>query len=117
MKKKACAVLLAAAVATASLAAACGSPADSSAGNGKDSGGSAESLTVWCWDPAFNLNAMQKAEEIYKKDHPEFELNIVETPWNDVQTKLTPIIPNFIRQELESEKQYFSASSPKFAST
>lgn len=92
MKKKACAVLLAAAVATASLAAACGSPADSSAGNGKDSEGSAESLTVWCWDPAFNLNAMQKAEEIYKKDHPEFELNIVETPWNDVQTKLTTAV-------------------------
>ena len=46
-------------------------------------------LTVWCWDPAFNINAMEKAEAIYQKDHPDFKLNIVETPWDDVQTKLT----------------------------
>lgn len=46
-------------------------------------------LTVWCWDPAFNINAMKKAEAIYQKDHPDFKLNVVETPWEDVQTKLT----------------------------
>lgn len=46
-------------------------------------------LTVWCWDPTFNMNAMEKAAEIYKQDHPEFELEIVETPWEDVQTKVT----------------------------
>ncbi|WP_099469237.1 ABC transporter substrate-binding protein [Konateibacter massiliensis] len=46
-------------------------------------------LTVWCWDPAFNINAMQEAEKIYQKDHPDFKLNIVETPWADIQTKLT----------------------------
>lgn len=44
-------------------------------------------LTVWCWDPAFNMNAMEKAEEIYKKKNPDFRLEIVETPWADVQTK------------------------------
>lgn len=46
-------------------------------------------LTVWCWDPAFNINAMEKAEAIYQKDHPDFKLNIIETPWEDIQTKLT----------------------------
>jgi lactose/L-arabinose transport system substrate-binding protein len=46
-------------------------------------------LTIWCWDPAFNINAMEKAEAIYQKDHPDFKLNIVETPWKDIQTKLT----------------------------
>lgn len=46
-------------------------------------------LTVWCWDPAFNIYAMKEAAEVYKKDHPDFALNIVETPWEDVQTKLT----------------------------
>ena len=46
-------------------------------------------LTVWCWDPAFNLYAMEQAAEVYKKDHPDFVLNIVETPWADIQTKLT----------------------------
>lgn len=46
-------------------------------------------LTVWCWDPAFNLFAMQEAAKVYKEIDPAFELEIVETPWNDLQTKLT----------------------------
>ncbi|MDF2615035.1 MAG: extracellular solute-binding protein [Clostridia bacterium] len=46
-------------------------------------------LTVWCWDPAFNVYAMNQAAEVYKKDNPNFVLNVVETPWQDVQTKLT----------------------------
>ena len=46
-------------------------------------------LTVWCWDPAFNIYAMEQAGELYKKEHPDFVLNVVETPWEDVQTKLT----------------------------
>lgn len=47
-----------------------------------------EVLTVWCWDPAFNIYAMQEAEKLYQKEHPDFKLNIVETPWPDVQTKV-----------------------------
>lgn len=48
-----------------------------------------EKLTVWCWDPAFNINAMNKAAEVYQKEHPNFVLDVVETPWADVQTKMT----------------------------
>lgn len=47
-----------------------------------------ETLSVWCWDPNFNIYAMKEAEKIYQKDHPNFKLDIIETPWNDVQTKL-----------------------------
>lgn len=46
-------------------------------------------LTVWCWDPAFNNYSMEQAGEVYKKDHPDFNLNVIETPWDDIQTKLT----------------------------
>ena len=46
-------------------------------------------LTVWCWDPAFNMNAMYEAEKVYQKDHPDFKLDVIETPWEDVQTKVT----------------------------
>lgn len=46
-------------------------------------------LTVWCWDPAFNLYAMEEAAKEYQKINPDFKLNIVETPWQDLQTKLT----------------------------
>ncbi|MDY5730915.1 MAG: extracellular solute-binding protein [Eubacteriales bacterium] len=48
-----------------------------------------ETLTVWCWDPNFNIYAMQEAEKIYQKDHPNFKLNIVEKAWDDVQTGIT----------------------------
>ena len=47
-----------------------------------------QTLTVWCWDPAFNLYAMEVAEEIYKHDNPNFNLEIIETPWADVQTNI-----------------------------
>ncbi|MDR1559389.1 MAG: extracellular solute-binding protein [Clostridiales bacterium] len=48
----------------------------------------ASKLTVWCWDPAFNLFAMTTAGEIYKKDHPDFELEVLEVPWDDIQTRI-----------------------------
>jgi len=48
----------------------------------------ANTLTVWCWNPAFNITALEQAAEIYKQDHPDFVLNVVETPWPDIQTKL-----------------------------
>ena len=60
--------------------------------NGGEKSGNAKAdneLTVWCWDPAFNVYAMEEAAKIYQKDHPNFTLNVVETPWVDVQTKLT----------------------------
>lgn len=43
-------------------------------------------LTVWCWDPAFNVYAMEEAGKLYKKTHPDFDLEVVETPWDDIQT-------------------------------
>ncbi len=45
-------------------------------------------LTVWCWDPTFNIYAMNEAAKIYKADHPNVTVNVVETPWADLQQKL-----------------------------
>ena len=47
-----------------------------------------QTLTVWCWDPNFNIYAMQQAEKIYQKDHPDFKLDIQENVYNDIETKL-----------------------------
>lgn len=54
---------------------------------GGEAGGE-NTLTVWCWDPAFNIYSMKEAEKLYQKDHPDFVLNVIETPWDDVQTKV-----------------------------
>lgn len=45
-------------------------------------------LTVWCWDPNFNINAMKEAEKIYQADHADFELDVVEISSADIIQKL-----------------------------
>ena len=47
-----------------------------------------ETLTVWCWDPNFNIYAMKQAEAVYQKDHPDFKLDIQENVYSDIETKL-----------------------------
>mgnify|MGYP004712414797 FL=1 len=47
-----------------------------------------ETLSVWCWDPNFNVYAMKQAEKIYQKDHSNFKLDIQEKVYNDIETAL-----------------------------
>ena len=103
MKKKNVAALMAAAL-TASMLAGCGSSASSAAASTPAESTPAESvaeseaetttadgdetLTVWAWDPNFNIYALKQAEALYQKDHPNFKLNIEENVYNDIETKL-----------------------------
>lgn len=95
MKKKFISLLVVASMALSMVA--CGSSTTTTESGGAapatetkaESTSGANELTVWCWDPAFNIYAMQEAEKVYQKDHPDFKLNVVETPWQDLQTKLT----------------------------
>ena len=98
--------LLMATIVGSSLLAGCGagtdtksSKSDSSSDTEKSdsaektsSDGDDQTLTVWAWDQSFNIYAMKEAEKIYQKDHPDFKLNIVETPWDDMQTQLGTIV-------------------------
>lgn len=88
--------LIALAATTALLLSACGGNSSTDATNDKDS----NTLTVWTWDPAFNIYAMQEAEKIYKETHPDFKLNIVETPWDDLQSKLITLAQSGQTNEL-----------------
>ncbi len=45
-------------------------------------------LTVWCWDPTFNIFAMNEAAKIYGEDRPNVTVEVVETSWADLQQKL-----------------------------
>jgi lactose/L-arabinose transport system substrate-binding protein len=45
-------------------------------------------ITVWAWDTATIIPWAQIAGEVYKRDHPNVTINVVDTPWNDVQQKL-----------------------------
>lgn len=83
--------------------AGCGSKADAPADNAAKDDAAAtddaakddtaaegeQKLTVWCWDPAFNIYAMETAAEYYKKDHPDVTVEVIETPWDDIQPLIT----------------------------
>lgn len=104
MKKKLLAVLLTGIMAM-SLVACGGSSGDAPAGDGgaqeaapagdaasAEEGAASEggdTLTIWTWDPNFNIKAMNMAGEQYAKDHPGFSVNVIETSSDDCQTKLT----------------------------
>lgn len=88
MKRKLLSVLLVGAM-TLSLAA-CGGSGSSDEG---DSGSSSDShkLTVYAWDPAFNIPAIEAAAADYKENvDSEFELEIIEqSSSEDVETAIT----------------------------
>ena len=48
-------------------------------------------VTVWTWDPNFNIAAMLEAERIYQQINPNFVLDVQEVPWDDIQTRLVTI--------------------------
>lgn len=91
MKKKLLTAIVVMTVVTSMLTGCGTSSKNTSTGdsNVNNSSNDSNTLTVWCWDPTFNINAMEKAEAIYQKDHPDFKLKVIETPWDDIQTKLT----------------------------
>ena len=98
MKKKIVSLMLVSAMAVSMVACGSSDSSGSTSTSGDSASGSTESaaagsdentLTVWCWDPAFNIFAMNEAAKVYQKDHPDVTVNVVETPWEDVQTKLT----------------------------
>lgn len=71
--------------------AACGSggSAGESTATGATAAGGENKLTVWCWDPAFNIYAAKEAAKIYTADNPDVEINVVEVPWDQIQVAVT----------------------------
>lgn len=63
-----------------------------SSGEKSNQGGSKEkkdgSITVWAWDPKFNIAAMKIAEKYYKESNSDFKLNIIENSQDDIVQKL-----------------------------
>ena len=48
----------------------------------------AKEITVWCWDPNFNVAIMKEAGARYTKSHPDITFNIVDFAKADVEQKL-----------------------------
>lgn len=74
------------------LLTACGSGSKGenggSAAEEGSSGGGSKTFTIWAWDPAFNIAALEAAKAAYAADHPDVNIEIVEYAQNDIIQKL-----------------------------
>lgn len=81
MKKRILAFIL-------SVAMVVGLTACGDAGTKKNNKADAKALTIWAWDEAFNIPAANAAVDIYKKDNPDVEVNVVTMAQDDIVAKL-----------------------------
>ena len=45
-------------------------------------------ITIWTWDPNFNIAAMKVAKEMYNAEHPDVEIIIEEVLSEDIETRV-----------------------------
>ncbi len=117
--KKLASILLAA---TLSLGlVACGSNGGSTGKKDEDS--KSKKITIWAWDEAFNIVAANKAKEIYKKENPDAEIEVVTMAQDDIVAKLNTSLssgsyeglPNVVLIEDYKIQGYLTAYKDEFA--
>ena len=117
--KKLASILLAA---TLSLGlVACGSNGGSTGKQDEDS--KSKKITIWAWDEAFNIVAANKAKEIYKKENPDAEIEVVTMAQDDIVAKLNTSLssgsyeglPNVVLIEDYKIQGYLTAYKDEFA--
>lgn len=74
----------------------CSSPGGDFEGAGDDP----NELTVWTWDPNFNVVALEIAEEYYQQENPDFNLNIVVNSQDDVVQRLNTTLSSGVETGL-----------------
>lgn len=80
-------------------------------------------VTIWCWDPNFNVAIMKEAAERYTAKHPETTFNIVDFAKADVEQKLqtalssgtTDALPNIVLIEDYGAQKYLQSFPGAFA--
>ncbi|BCN24589.1 extracellular solute-binding protein [Vibrio alfacsensis] len=60
----------------------------------------ADDLTVWAWDPNFNVAAMHEAAGRYKQQVPDFELEVIDSAREDIEQKLHTMLASGITTSL-----------------
>ncbi|WP_312712329.1 ABC transporter substrate-binding protein [Proteiniclasticum ruminis] len=57
-------------------------------GTKEDSNSDEQKITIWAWDKAFNIAALEEAKASYLKENPDVEIEIVEYAQDDLMQKL-----------------------------
>lgn len=98
MKKRIIAIILTAAT-TLSLIG-CGANNNTKTANETSGGSGKKTVTVWAWDPKFNIAIMNEAKEVYEKENPNVEINVVDFAKTDVEQKLHTILASGTTKDL-----------------
>lgn len=83
----------------------------------------AETITVWAWDPNFNIDIMNRAAKIYQEKNPKVKFEIVDFAKADVEQKLltnlasgvTSNLPDIVLIEDYNAQKYLQAFPGSFA--
>lgn len=101
---------------------ACGNK-DNGASSGDTTTGGNDKITVWAWDESFNIVAANQAKEIYLKDNPDVEVEVVTMSQDDIVAKLNTSLssgsyeglPNVVLIEDYKIQGYLQAYQDEFA--
>lgn len=80
-------------------------------------------LTVWAWDPSFNISIMNRAADIYMADHSNVKFEVMELAKADVEQKLhttlasktTEGLPDIVLIEDYNAQKYLTSYPGAFA--
>lgn len=80
-------------------------------------------VTVWAWDPNFNVAAMNEAAHRYEQAHPDFHLKVVDSAKEDIEQKLqtmlasgvTSSLPDIVLIEDYNAQKYLQSYPGSFA--
>ncbi|WP_077617049.1 ABC transporter substrate-binding protein [Bacillus sinesaloumensis] len=97
---------------------ACSSDSEKTADESKDT----NEITVWAWDPNFNIKAMEIAKEVFADENADVKVNIVENAQDDIIQKLntalssgtTKGLPNIVLIEDYRAQSFLQAYPDSF---
>lgn len=99
---------------------ACGNSETSTGSSGNTT--SSNKITIWAWDESFNIVAANKAKELYLKDNPDAEIEVVTMSQDDIVAKLNTSLssgsyeglPNIVLIEDYKIQGYLTAYKDEF---
>ncbi|MBE6055132.1 MAG: extracellular solute-binding protein [Clostridium sartagoforme] len=121
MKIKKLASIIMASVLSFGLVACSGNTSGGKDDNAGDT--ASKKITIWAWDEAFNIVAANKAKDIYLKDNPDAEIEVVTMAQDDIVAKLNTSLssgsyeglPNIVLVEDYRIQGYLQAYQDEFA--
>lgn len=98
-------------------------PAADPAAPKAETAGNETTITIWAWDPNFNIAIMNAAAEAYKAENPDVKVEIVEMAKADVEQKLhttlaaqtTEGLPEIVLIEDYNAQKYLTSYPGMFA--